>query len=151
MLREVARAGLIILALCVAAGFLLILVPEGAVDRMAQDWRARRGQLPQEDRISLLYLGDERQGKEFHIKGVIRNISTQPIEKLDAMVRLYAKDGSLLETAVIRMDTESIAPDATSTFNLSYPDYSGLFGSYAVDFKLRQGEPVSFKDMRRGG
>jgi hypothetical protein len=151
MLRDAMRAALILLAICVAGGFVLILVPQGSVDRMAQDVRVGRGQLPAEERISLLYLGDETQGKQFHIRGVIRNISTQPIEKLDAMVRLYAQDGSLLETAVIRLDAETIAPDATSTFNLSYPDYAGQFGSYSVDFKFRRGEPAPFKDMRRGG
>jgi hypothetical protein len=151
MLSEIMRAALILLALCIAAAFILIMVPEGTVDRMAQSLRLKSGQLPPQERISLLYLGDETKGKEFHIRGVIRNISTQPIEKLDALVRLYAADGSLLETAVVRMDMETIAPDATSSFNLAYPDYAGQFGSYAVDFKLRQGDAVPFKDMRRGG
>ena len=64
-------------------------------------------------------------------------------------VRLYAADGSLLETAVVRMDTEVIAPDATSSFHLTYPDYTGQFGSYSVDFKLRQGDSLPYKDMRR--
>jgi hypothetical protein len=145
---EVMRAALILLAICVAAGFFLILLPEGALDHLAQNLRLRNGgALPQES-ISLLYLGDETKGKEFHIRGVVRNISTQPIEKLDATVRLYALDGSLLETTVVRMDIEVIAPDATSSFNLTYPDYAGQFGSYAVDFKLRQGDPLPYKDMR---
>jgi hypothetical protein len=149
-LVEVGRAALILLALCIAVGFVLIVVPQATVDRLAQSIRIRNGEAPPEERISLLYLGDEGKGKEFHIRGVIRNISTQPIEKLDAMVRLYAGDGNLLETAVIRMDSEIIAPDATATFHLTYPDYSGQIGSYAVDFKLRQGEPLPYKDMRRG-
>jgi hypothetical protein len=148
LLGDVMRGLLILLAICVAAGFILILLPEGAVDRMAQIIRLRNGELPQQETISLLYLGDETQGKEFHIRGVIRNISTQPIEKLDAAVRLYAPDGSLLETTVVRMDAEVIAPDAIASFHLTYPDYAGQFGSYTVDFKLRQGEILSYKDMR---
>lgn len=151
ILSEIMRAALILLAICIAAAFVLILVPEGTIDRMAQNLRLKSGQLPPQERISLLYLGDEIKGKEFHIRGVIRNISTQPIEKLDATVRLYAPDGSLLETAVVRMDMETIAPDATSSFHLTYPDYAGQFGSYAVDFKLRPGDAMPFKDMRRGG
>ena len=151
LLSEIMRAALIVLAICVARGFFMILVPEGSIDRLAQNLRLKSGQLPPQERISLLYLGDETKGKEFHIRGVVRNISTQPIEKLDATVRLYAPDGSLLETAVVRMDMESIAPDATSSFHLTYPDYADQFGSYAVDFKLRQGDAVPFKDMRRGG
>ena len=151
MLSEIMRAALILFAICIAAAFVLILIPEGTIDRMAQNLRLKSGQVPPQERISLLYLGDETKGKEFHIRGVIRNISTQSIEKLDATVRLYAPDGSLLETAVVRMDMETIAPDATSSFNLAYPDYGGQFGSYAVDFKLRLGDVVPFKDMRRGG
>ena len=149
-LVEVMHAALILLALCVAAGFVLIVVPQATVDRLAQGIRIRNGEPPTQERIALLYLGDESKGKEFHIRGVIRNISTQPIEKLDAMVRLYAGDGNLLETAVIRMDSEIIAPDATASFHLTDPDYKGQIGSYAVDFKLRQGEPLPYKDMRRG-
>jgi hypothetical protein len=148
LLGDVMRGLLILLAICVAAGFILILLPEGAVDRMAQIIRLKNGEPPQQERISLLYLGDEIQGKEFHIRGVIRNISTQPIEKLDATVRLYAPDGNLLETTVVRMDAEVIAPDAIASFHLTYPDYSRQFGSYTVDFKLRQGEILSYKDLR---
>ncbi len=151
MLGDIMRAALILLAICIAGGFVLVLIPEGTIDRVAQNLRLRSGQLPPQERISLLYLGDVIKGKEFHIQGAIRNISTQPIKNLDAVVRLYATDGSLLETAVVRMDTETIAPDAVSSFHLIYPDYSGQFGSYAVDFKLRQGDPMPFKDMRRGG
>jgi 4-amino-4-deoxy-L-arabinose transferase-like glycosyltransferase len=149
--REIMRAVLILLAIWIAVSLGLLFLPDGAIDRMAQALRLRSGQLPPQERISLLYLGDETRGKEFHIRGVVRNISTQPIEKLDATVRLYAADGSLLETAVVRMETEIIAPDATSSFDLTFPEYAGQFGSYAVDFKLRQGEAMSYKDMRHGG
>ncbi len=148
LLGDVMRGLLIVLALCVAAGFIVIVLPEGTFGRIEQSIRARHPEPPQQERISLLYLGDEVKGKEFHVRGAIRNISTQPIERLDAMVRLYASDGILLETAVVRMDTENIAPDATSTFHLVYPDYAGQFGSYSVDFKLRQGESLPYKDMR---
>lgn len=151
VLGEIMRAALILLAICIAGGLVLILIPEGTIDRVAQNLRLKSGQLPPQERISLLYLGDETKGKEFHIKGVIRNISTQPIEKLDATVRLYAPDGSLLETAIVRMDLDTIAPDAISSFHLTYPDYAGQFASYSVDFKLRQGETMPYKDMRRGG
>ncbi len=148
LLADVMRGLLIVLALCVATGFVVIVLPEGTFTRLEQSIRARHPEPPQQERISLLWLGDEVKGKEFHVRGTIRNISTQPIEKLDAMVRLYASDGILLETAVVRMDTESIAPDATSSFHLTYPDYAGQFGSYSVDFKLRQGESLPYKDMR---
>jgi hypothetical protein len=150
-LRDGGRIALILLATCVAAGLVIVVLPQGTVDRLAQNLRLRNPQALAQERISLLYLGDETRGKEFHIQGVIRNISTEPIEKLDTTVRLYAPDGSLLETLVVRMDIEQIAPDATSSFHLTYPDYKGQFGGYAVDFKLRQGDPLPYKDMRRGG
>jgi hypothetical protein len=148
VLGEIMRGMLILLAVCVAAGLILISMPEGTIDRMAQSLRLRKGETPPQEGISLLYLGDEIKGKEFHIRGVIRNISTQPIEKLDAMIRLYASDGILIETTVVRMDAEVIAPDATASFNLAYPDFTGQFGSYSVDFKLRQGQAMPYKDMR---
>jgi hypothetical protein len=142
------RGALILLALCVAVGLALILLPDNAVNRSADLIRMRNGQPPPQERISLLYLGDEVKGKEFHIRGAIRNISTQPMEKLDAMIRLYAPNGILLETAVVRMELEMIAPDGISTFHLTYPDYDGQFSSYSVDFKLRDGELLPYKDMR---
>lgn len=150
VLRDILRFALVLLAFCVAAGLVVIVLPQGMIDRMAQNLRLRHPEAVQQEKISLLYLGDETKDKEFHIRGTVRNISTQPIEKLDAAVRLYAPDGSLLETLVIHMDTDQIAPDAISSFHLIYPDYKGQFASYAVDFKLRQqGETLPYKDMRR--
>jgi hypothetical protein len=142
------RGALILLALCVAAGLALILFPDNALNRSADAIRMRTGGPPPQERISLLYLGDEVEGKEFHIRGAIRNISTQPMEKLDAMIRLYAPNGILLETAVVRMELEIIAPDGISAFHLIYPGYDGQFASYSVDFKLRDGEPLPYKDVR---
>ncbi len=148
VLVDLLRGVLILVAVCVAAGLLLIALPEGTFDRMAQSLRLRNAPAPQQERVSLLYLGDELKGKEFRIRGVIRNISTQPLEHLDAMIRLYASDGTLLETAVVRMDTESIAPDAVSKFDLVYPEFDGQFSRYSVDFKQRQGETMPYKDLR---
>ena len=139
---------LVLLACVVAAGFLLLVIPQSAMDRWAQALRLR-ADIPEDlEPIAFLYLGDEMKGQEFHIRGVVRNISTRPIEKLDATIRLYSSDGKLIETAIVRLDSELIAPDATSTFNLAYPNYAGQFASYAVDFKLRNGNPLPYKDMR---
>ena len=91
---EIMRGALILLAVCVAAGLILISMPEGTIDRMAQSLRLRNGETPPQEAISLLYLGDEIKGKEFHIRGVIRNISTQPIEKLDARFACMLRTGS---------------------------------------------------------
>ncbi len=145
---ELIRAALIILALVVAAGFILIVIPQGTVESMSQGLQARSGVTPKQEMIALLYLGDEVKDREFHIRGVVRNITTQPIEKLDASIRLYGADGNLLETAIVRMDKESFAPDETAEFHLIYPNYNMQFSSYAVDFKFRQGDLVAYKDMR---
>jgi hypothetical protein len=148
VVTTILRALLIILAIVVAAGFVIVLLPQRAVDSTTTALRARSASAPMPDKIAFLYLGDEVKGNEFHIRGVVRNISTAPIEKLDASVRLYSEDGRLLETRVVRMDTESIAPDSIAQFNLTYPDYKGQFGSYSVDFIFRDGQPVPYKDMR---
>lgn len=144
----VLRTALVFLAFVVAAGFVLILLPQGTIETMTHGLQSRYAPPPAQEMISFLYLGDEVKDNEFHIRGVIRNITTQPVEHLDAALRLYSQDGSLLETAVVRMDTELIQPDATAEFHLNYPNYKGQFGSYSVDFKLRQGELVPYKDVR---
>ncbi len=148
LVMDLARAGLIILALVVAAGFALILIPQRTVDSMSEGLQARSGVAAKQEMIALLYLGDEVKDKDFHIRGIVRNITTQPVEKLDACIRLYGSDETLVETAIVRMDKESFAPDETAQFDLTYPNYSMQFKSYAVDFKLRQGDFVAYKDMR---
>ncbi len=147
MVTDILRALLILLSLVVAAGFILILLPQSAVDEMAQDLHSRR-RASHTETIAFLYLGDEIQGDEFRIRGVVRNITAAPIEKLDAAIRLYSHDGSLIETAIVRMNKEIIAPDEIAQFDLVYPNYRSEFASYSVEFKLRQGALVPYKDMR---
>jgi hypothetical protein len=142
------RAALVLLAILVASGFVLILLPKSMMEKMVQTVRATKAADLPSDKIALLYLGDEVKGAEFHIRGVVRNISSEPVEKLDATVRLYSPDNTLLETVVVRMHLDVIAPDAISEFHLSYPKFNGQFTSYSVDFKLRQGDHVSYKDRR---
>lgn len=147
VLADLGRALLILLSLVVASGFALILLPQPAVDKLAQDLQSRHGASRQE-MISLLYLGDEAKDGQFHVRGVVRNITAAPIEQLDAAVRFYAHDGSILETTIVRMNKETIAPDETAQFELVYPNYRMQFASYAAEFKLRQGALVPYKDMR---
>ncbi len=140
------RMLLVVLSLVVAAGFALVLLPQSKVDRMTQDLQARHG--TQQEKISFLYLGDETRDNEFHIRGVVRNITTAPIEQLDAAIRLFGHDGNVLETSIVRMDKEKIAPDETAQFELVYPNYKMEFAKYSVEFKLRDGGVVAYKDMR---
>jgi hypothetical protein len=142
------RGGLVVLALVVAAGFVLILLPRQSVEWMAQAVRLRGPVAPVQEKIAFLYLGDEIKDGEFHLRGVVRNITTVPIERLDATIRLYSPTGQLLETRSVRMDSELIPPDATAQFHLVYPGYAGQFGSYSVEFISREGQIVPYKDMR---
>lgn len=146
LLSDFFRALLVILSLVVAAGFILILLPQPTVDKMADRLEARRGVQP--ERVALLYLGDEITNNQFHVRGAVRNIATEPIERLDAAIRLYGHDGTILQTVVVRMNKESIAPDEIAHFELVYPDYKMEFAKYAVEFKLREGGEVRYKDMR---
>ncbi len=139
---------LVLLAVLVAAGFTLVLLPQPTVNRLAEALRLRSVQPAAEEAIAFLYLGDEVAGSDFHLRGAIRNITTEPIEKVDAVVRFYSQDGSLLETAITRMDSESIAPDSIATFHLRISGYKGQFAGYSVGFKLRNGTAVPYKDMR---
>jgi hypothetical protein len=144
---DLLRILLIVLALVVATGFILILIPQVTFNNAVQGLQERRGKGAQEQ-IALLYLGDEIKEQRFLVRGVIRNITTQPIEKVDAAVRLYLMDGSLVETDLVRMNKETMAPDETAEFQLVYPNYNSQFGSYAVDFKFRGGDTVFYRDMR---
>ncbi len=147
MLTDLLRVLLILLSLVVAAGFIMILLPQRTVDGLAEGLQSRR-RASQPVAVAFLYLGDEISANEFRIRGVVRNITSDPIEKLDAAVRLYSHDGSLIETALVRMNKEIIAPDEIAQFDLVYPDYRSEFASYSVEFKLRQGAFVPYKDMR---
>jgi len=146
-LADLFRALLILLSLIVALGFMMILLPQPAVDEMAMDLRSRYG-VPLHERIGLLYLGDTIQNNEFRIRGVVRNITADPLEQLDAAIRFYAHDGTILQTTMVRMNKETIAPDEIAQFNVVYPDYQREFASYAVEFKLRQGDLMHYKDVR---
>jgi hypothetical protein len=147
MLSDLFRAFLIILSLIVAAGFTLILLSQPTIDRMAQDLRTQYG-APQQEKIALLFLGDTVKDNEFQVQANIRNISKAPIEHLDAAIRFYSHTGRIQETVMVRMDKEILAPDEIGQFRLAYPNSKMEFSRYAVEFKLRQGELIAYRDMR---
>lgn len=144
---DVFRALLIVLSLVVAAGFILIILPQLTMDKIERSLQAQYG-VAGKEKIAFLFLGDEIINNELHVRGVVRNISTAPIEQLDAVVRFYAADMNLLETTVVRMNKEVIGPDEIAQFELVFPNYSMSFASFSAEFKLRKGALVPFKDMR---
>ncbi len=147
MLFDLLRVLLIPASLVVASGLALALLPQPVADRMIQRLESRR-ELAGRETIAFLYLGHQTQNGQLRIRGVVRNLTADPLEQLDAMVRLYAPGGSLLETAVVRMDQETIAPGQIARFELVYPKYGSEFSSYSVQFKSRLGGVVPYKDMR---
>ncbi len=147
LLADLLRVLLVVLSLVVAAGFVLILLPQPSMDKMTRDLQARRG-TDQQEKIAFLYLGDEVKDNEFHIRGAVRNITTTPIEQLDAAIRLFDHNENVLETTIVRMNKETIAPDEVAQFELVYPNYKMEFSKYSVEFKLRDGGLVNYKDMR---
>jgi hypothetical protein len=146
-LFDLFRVLLIPLSLIVAAALVLVILPQSTVDRIIGEMHLRRGDSARE-KIAFLYLGHRIQKNRFQIRGVIRNITTEPIEQLDANVRLYSPERDLLETAIVRMDKETIGPDELARFDLVYPDYGSNFSSYSVEFKLRQDGVLPYKDLR---
>ncbi len=60
---RIARGGLIVLALIVTAGFVLLLLPQGAIEKIVRTLQASKAAELPSDRIALLYLGDEIKGK----------------------------------------------------------------------------------------
>jgi hypothetical protein len=147
LLGDLLRVILILLGMIVAAGMALVFLPQSAMDKMTQKLQARHGE-SQPDQVALLFLGDEAKENEFRIRGVVRNISTDPLEQLDTAVRLYGHDGTILETAIVRMNKETVAPDEITQFELVYPNYKNDILKYSVEFRLRDGALVPYKDMR---
>jgi hypothetical protein len=145
---DLLRALLIALSLAVASALALMLLPQQTVDKIGQYLESRR-QTARPEKIAFLYLGDEIINSQFHIRGVVRNISASPIERLDAVVRFYAQDRSLMETTIVRMNRETIGPNEIAQFELVYPSDRLGFAGYSTEFKLRQGETVPYKDLRR--
>jgi len=100
------------------------------------------------EKIALIYLADEFTDEAFRIRGVIRNIADDPAERIDAVVRLYNNGRALLETVVVRLDKEIIAPNDFARLELKVPGDNKEFAGYAVEFKLREGGIIPYKDMR---
>ena len=46
------------------------------------------------------------------------------------------------------MNKDIIGPGEIAQFELVYPNYKMEFARYAVEFKLRNGDVVPYKDMR---
>jgi hypothetical protein len=138
---------LIPLGMIATAGLFLVLLPQSAVDRMVQEVHSFLGGSKQAE-VAFLYLGHQIKDGRFHIRGVIQNITPDPIEQLDATIRLYAPGRELLETAIVRMDKEIIDPNEIARFELVYPDSGARFSSYSVEFKLRRGKIIPYIDMR---
>ncbi len=147
VLADILRAIIIVATLIVTVGLTLVLLPQSAIDSMAERLQARH-KISHPEKIALLYLGHELDGNRFQIRGVVRNITTAPIEQLDAIIRLYDHDRDIRETMVVRLSKETINPGELAQFALVYPDYKQEFGSYSVEFKLRQGKVLPYKDMR---
>jgi len=145
---DLLRAFLIILSLAAAAALMLTLLPQSTVDRIGQYLESRH-RTAQPEKIAFLYLGDQTIDNQFHIRGAVRNITASPIEQMDAVVRFYAQDRSLLETIIVRMDKETIGPREIAQFKLVYPNDRPGFAGYSAEFKLRQGKTVPYQDLRR--
>jgi hypothetical protein len=145
---DLLRAGLIVASSLVFVAIVIVAVPESTIHALA----ARLQPAPTAattDRLALLYLGDEAKDGLFRIRGVVRNISGDSLERIDATVRLYSHDSVLLETHIARLDIDQIPVDGAAQFQLVVPNYSGQIGSYAVEFRTRQeGDPVPFQDVR---
>ena len=141
------RAILILLCVFVAIGFLLILLPQKAIDKMEDTLQSRNANARTE-KIALLYLGDQTNEGRLWIRGIVRNITPRPIEQLDTVIRFNARDGSFLETILVRMDKEIIGPGEIARLELVVPNQTMQYAGYSVEFKLRRGESVAYKDMR---
>jgi hypothetical protein len=144
---DLLRAFLIVLSIIIAATSTLILLPQQTIDKIAHQLQSRHARSVHEQ-IALLYLGDALEDGKFRIRGVIKNITPTPIERLDATVRFIAQDGNTSETVLVRLDKENLAPNELARLDLVIPNYKMDISGYTVEFKLREGSKISYKDMR---
>jgi hypothetical protein len=144
------RALLIAISLIVTAALILILLPQQTIDKISYRLQSRHVR-PVQEPIALLYLGDEIKAGQFRIRGVIKNIASTPMERLDATIRFYDRNRATVETVLVRLDQEIIAPNKIARLELVIPNYKMDFFGYTVEFKLREGSKISYKDMRTEG
>ena len=143
---DIARAVILAAGVIALLGVTLVLLPQSAVDKIAARLENRHG--AEYEKIALLYLADEFTDGAFRIRGVIRNIADTPAERIDATVRLYNNGRALLETVVVRLDKDIIEPNDFARLDLTVPGHADGFAGYAVEFKLREGGILPYKDMR---
>jgi len=141
------RALIIVVGIIALSGITLAFLPQSAVQEIAARIKSRRGAVEHE-KIALFYLAGESSNGAFRIRGVIRNISAAPMERIDAVARLYDRDRTLLETVVARLDKDRIEPDDFARLELTVPERVDEFAGYMVEFKLREGGVLPYKDMR---
>ena len=144
---DIGRVLILIAGVVALSGVTLVILPQSAVDTIAARLESRHG-VNEHEKIALLYLADEFAGGTFRIRGVIRNITSAPMEKIDATVRLYDAGRALLETVVVRLDKDILAPNDFARLELTIPGHTEGFAGYAVEFKLREGGVLPYKDMR---
>ena len=144
---DLCRALILIAGVIALLGVTLVLLPQSAIDKIAARFENRRD-ITEHEKIALLYLADEFMDGAFRIRGIIRNIADAPIEQIDATVRLYSRDRTLLETVVVRLDKNVIAPNDFARLELTVPEHTAGFAGYAVEFKLREGGVIPYRDMR---
>jgi len=142
------RGFILIVGVIAALTAALVVLPQSVVDRLAANIESSRG-VAEYEKIALLYLADEFSDGAFRIRGVIRNIAVAPTARIDAVVRLYGRDRALLETVVVRLDKDIMEPNDFARFELTVPNHTEGFAGYAVEFKLRDGDILPYKDMRR--
>ena len=145
---DLGRALIIVAGVIALSCVTLVLLPQNAVDNMAARLENRRGGVEHE-KIALLYLADEFTEGAFRIRGVILNIAGAPTERIDAIVRLYSRERTLLETVIVRLDKDILAPNDFARLELTVPGYADGFAGYAVEFKQRENDVIPYKDLRR--
>ena len=67
---------------------------------------------------------------------------------MDAIVRLYDRNRTLLEAVIVRLDKDTLAPNDFARLNLTIPKHDDSFAGYAVEFKLREGDTIRYQDLR---
>ena len=100
--------------------------------------------------LELLALGHERIGDQLTVRGVIRNpASGLEMDRISAVVSLFAPDGGLLESGRARVAATDLRPGSESTFAVTVPGAADV-ARYRVSFRTDE-RIVPHLDRRHEG
>lgn len=91
--------------------------------------------------------GAKTTSKHFEVRGQVRNISSQRLDNVQAVVSLYDSNGTFIKSEAWLIEFNPILPGQVSPFNVIFVD-DPKRASYSASFKVYGGSKILVKDSR---